>query len=264
MVMIMKQFLLFILAGCIVLFSGCRSDISSTESLETEPSFLDASWQKATDSPESEETIAETKAANKERSDETTLPQSDSTETHSISEDKEQKSTTVPTNPKVNSTTPADTNPVTTPTAPTASQPETKPSTTTPSQPATEPAPSMPTQPDSEPTVPETTEPETKPTIPATTPTEPKPAEPTGCAHDWTCIHHDEVGHWKAGIVCDCGWTVYGDADELVAKWNAHSASYPAEEALFNHGGYGSADEWIVDEPAYDEWVCRLCGESKS
>lgn len=71
MVMIMKQFILFILAGCIVLFSGCQSDVPPTESLETEPTFLDASWQKATDSPQSEETIAETKSANVERSDET-------------------------------------------------------------------------------------------------------------------------------------------------------------------------------------------------
>ena len=264
MVMIMKQFLLFILAGCIVLFSGCQSDVPPTESIETEPSFLDATWQKVTDSPKAEEIIAETNSANEERSDETAPPQSESAETQSTTGDKEQKSTTVPTNPKVNSTTPTHTNSVTAPTAPNASQPETKPSITTPTQPATEPAPPMPTQPESEPSVPETTEPETKPTVPVTTPTEPKPAEPTGCAHDWTGIHHDEVGHWKAGIVCDCGWTVYGNADELVAKWNAHSASYPAEEALFNHGGYGSADEWIVDEPAYDEWVCRHCGESKS
>ena len=80
---------------------------------------------------------------------------------------------------------------------------------------------------------------------------------------DWMCVHHDEEGHWRAGIVCDCGWTVYGDPNELVALWNAHSASYPGAESLFDHGGYGSADEWIVDKPAYDEWVCRHCGEPK-
>lgn len=89
MVMIMKQFLLFILAGCIVLFSACQSDISSTESLETEPTFLDASWQKVTDSPQSEETIAETKSANEERSDETPP---------------EESVCTVPTKPVANST----------------------------------------------------------------------------------------------------------------------------------------------------------------
>ena len=110
-------------------------------------------------------------------------------------------------------------------------------------------------------TVPDETEPvETEP--PATeAPTQ--PTEPPGCQHDWKCIHHEEVGHWRAGIMCDCGWTVYGDPDELVALWNAHSASYPAAESLFDHGGYGSADEWIVDTPAYDEWVCRHCGEPK-
>lgn len=143
--------------------------------------------------------------------------------------------------PKTSSTHPAPT-----PTVPKATQPETEPTVTTP-------APS-----ETEPTNPEPTQPETKPTVPAT-----KPTEPTGCAHDRNTIHHKEKGHWKAGIVCDCGWTIYGNADELISKWNAHSASYPAEEALFEHGGYGSADKWIVDEPAYDEWVCSLCREPK-
>ena len=111
-------------------------------------------------------------------------------------------------------------------------------------------------------TEPPETQPPTEATEPPTEATEP-PTEPAGCQHDWKCIHHAEEGHWRAGIVCDCGWTVYGDPGELVAKWNAHSASYPATESLFDHGGYGSADEWIVDKPAYDEWVCRHCGEAK-
>lgn len=118
------------------------------------------------------------------------------------------------------------------------------------------------TQPATDPTDP----PSTKPTEPPETqPPEPQPpeTEPPGCQHDWKCIHHEEVGHWRAGIVCDCGWTVYGDPNELVAFWNAHSTSYPPAESLFDHGGYGSADEWIVDKPAYDEWVCRHCGEPK-
>ena len=105
---------------------------------------------------------------------------------------------------------------------------------------------------------------ETTPTEPETSTTQPAPTEPTGCSHDWKTIHHDEVGHWKAGIVCDCGWTVYGNSGEIVSKWNDHSNSYPPEESLFEHGGYGSADEWVVDKPAYDERVCRHCGEVKS
>lgn len=127
----------------------------------------------------------------------------------------------------------------------------------------------QPTQPATEPTAPPTTQPaETEP--PATEPpsieppsTEPTPTEPAGCQHDWMCVHHDEEGHWRAGIVCDCGWAVYGDPDGLVAQWNAHSESYPAEESLFEHGGFGCVDEWIVDKPAYDEWVCRHCAEAK-
>ena len=128
------------------------------------------------------------------------------------------------------------------PTTPTTQPEETKPTT---------PPETTPTQP------PETTPEETDP--PTTTP----PTEPAGCNHEWKCIHHPEEGHWRAGIICDCGWTVYGDPSELTALWNAHSASYPPAESLFDHGGFGSMDEWIVDKPAYDEWVCRHCGEPK-
>ena len=148
--------------------------------------------------------------------------------------------------------------------------------TTPPKEDVPEPSETKPTKPSDEkedPPETEATQPreETKPTKPTepaptepeTAPTEPAPTEPTGCSHDWVCIRHDEEGHWKAGVICDCGWIAYGDASELVSKWNAHSASYPPEEALFNHGGYGSADKWIVDTPAYDEWVCRHCAEPK-
>lgn len=141
---------------------------------------------------------------------------------------------------------------VTTPSRPSEENAETP--TTEATQPENE---STPTEPEPSPTTPQPTEPDTSPTNPA-------PTEPTGCSHDWKTIHHEEAGHWKAGIVCDCGWTVYGNSDEVVSKWNAHSASYPPEESLFEHGGYGSADEWVVDKPAYDERVCRHCGESKS
>lgn len=131
--------------------------------------------------------------------------------------------------------------------------------------------PAKPTVPEPEPTVPpQPTEPP-KPTEPALTeptptlpvPTEPQPTEPAGCTHDWQCVHHDEEGHWLAGVICDCGWTVYGSPDEVSAVWNAHSASFPPEESLFEHGGFGCVDEWVVDAPAYEEWYCTLCGEQK-
>ena len=114
------------------------------------------------------------------------------------------------------------------------------------------------------PTEPAPTEPspsEPAPTMPV--PTEPQPTEPAGCTHDWQCVHHDEKGHWLAGVICDCGWTVYGSPDEISAAWNAHSASFPPEESLFEHGGFGCVDEWVVDAPAYEEWYCSLCGEQK-
>ncbi|MBQ3146698.1 MAG: hypothetical protein IJB91_03090 [Oscillospiraceae bacterium] len=157
-------------------------------------------------------------------------------------------------------TVPSATGPVPTEPTPTEKPQPTEPPKET--QPApTEPAPS---EPESVPTEPAPTQPETPPSRPETTPTEPIPTEPAGCAHEWSCIHHKEEGHWRAGVVCDCGWTAYGNADTLVSLWNAHSASYPAAESLFDHGGFGCIDEWIVDKPAYDEWVCRHCGESKS
>lgn len=140
--------------------------------------------------------------------------------------------------------------------------------TEVPSQP-TEPA--KRTVPELEPTnPPQPTEPP-KPTEPAPTepshsepaPTIPVPTEPAGCTHDWQCVHHDEEGHWLAGVICDCGWVIYGSQDEVSAAWNAHSASFPPEEALFEHGGFGCVDEWVVDTPAYEEWYCSLCGEQK-
>ena len=137
------------------------------------------------------------------------------------------------------------------PTTPTTQPEETKP-TTPPETTPTNPPETTPTQP------PETKPEETEP--PKTTP----PTQPAGCSHEWKCIHHPEEGHWRAGIICDCGWTVYGDPGELTALWNAHSASYPPVESLLDHGGFGSMDEWIVDKPAYDEWVCRHCGEPKT
>ena len=152
-------------------------------------------------------------------------------------------------------TTPTETKPTTPqatekPTTPTTPPEETKP-TIPPETTPTNPPETTPTQP------PETKPEETEP--PTTTP----PTQPTGCSHEWKCIYHPEEGHWRAGIICDCGWTVYGDPGELTALWNAHSASYPPVESLFDHGGFGSMDEWIVDKPAYDEWVCRHCGEPK-
>ena len=161
-------------------------------------------------------------------------------------------------------TTPAGPTEGTTPTEPKPTSPQATEKPTTPTTPPEETKPTTP--PETTPTNP----PETTPTQPPETkpeetepPTTTLPTEPAGCNHEWKCIHHPEEGHWRAGIICDCGWTVYGDPDELTALWNAHSASYPPAESLFDHGGFGSMDEWIVDKPAYDEWVCRHCGEPK-
>ena len=204
---------------------------------------------------------------------ETTVPQTDPPETTSSTEPSEVTYSTEPTEateetkptepekPKENTGKQQEESKPTDPPATESTQPATEP-TDPPSTKPTEPPETQP--PETQP--PETQPPETEPPTtepPSTQPTEPAPTEPAGCQHDWMCVHHDEEGHWRAGIMCDCGWTVYGDPDELVAQWNAHSASYPAAESLFDHGGFGCMDEWIVDKPAYDEWVCRHCGEPK-
>lgn len=148
---------------------------------------------------------------------------------------------TEPTQPATESTEPPSTEPAET-TPPETQPPETQPPETEPAE--TEPSPTEPT-----------------PTVPV--PTEPQPTEPAGCTHNWQCVHHDEEGHWLAGVICDCGWVIYGSPDEVSAAWNAHSVSFPPEESLFEHGGFGCVDEWVVDAPAYEEWYCSLCGEQR-
>ena len=210
--------------------------------LETTPTTIPTEYDTVTTTQEDPTTVEETK-------------KDPGTKSKKADDSKQEPKPTVPASTKKSK-----------PSAPSKKK-EPKPTVTTPTRPSEENV----ETPSTEATQPEKdttpTEPEpspTKPTEPETLPTKPAPTEPTGCSHDWKTIHHKEKGHWKAGIVCDCGWTVYGNSDEVVSKWNAHSASYPPEESLFEHGGYGSADEWVVDKPAYDERVCRHCGEVKS
>jgi hypothetical protein len=250
---------------CLMAFIGCQQrkpgklelfdvgmENTSLDSYQTETVFRTEVIPKVT-APESTEGTKDT-FATLDSMTETTVgtEATEMTQASHVSKDE------TPTKPKADEVKPTPTQSRPAPTVPKVTQPETEPTVPTTVPPENEPAKPEPTQPEAESAKPEPTQPETKPTVPET-----KPTEPTGCAHNWKAIHHKEKGHWKAGIVCDCGWTVYGNANELVSKWNAHSASYPAEVAFFEHGGYGSADKWIVDEPAYDEWVCRLCGEPK-
>ncbi len=227
-----RKILCILLVCCLLLFSGCRDSVPPQVSLSaTEPSI----------------TAVEPTAGTTETTTAATEPE----------ETQATEAATTPTEPQATEPTKAPTQP-TYPTEP--SKPEqmiSKPTEPAPTEPT--PTETVPPEPPTEETVPPTTEPEqTQPTE-----TEPAPTEPTECQHNWVSIHHAEVGHWRAGIMCDCGWMVYGDPDELTALWNAHSASFPPAESLFDHGGFGCMDEWIVDTPAYDEWVCRHCGQRK-
>ena len=227
-----RKILCILLVCCLLLFAGCREPVPPlVNTTATEPSI----------------TALEPTAGTTETTTAATEPE----------ETQATEAATVPTEPQA-------TEPTKAPTQPTDPTEPSKPEQTIPKP--TEPAPTEPTPTETVPpepptgeTVPPTTEPEqTQPTE-----TKPAPTEPTECQHDWVSIHHAEVGHWRAGIMCDCGWTVYGDPDELTALWNAHSASFPPAESLFEHGGFGSMDEWIVDTPAYSEWVCQQCGQPK-
>ena len=227
-----RKILCILLVCCLQLLSGCRKPVPPlVNTTATGPSI----------------TAVEPTAGTTE----TTIAATEPEETQAT------EAATTPTEPQA-------TEPTKAPAQPTDPTEPSKPEQTIPKP--TEPAPTEPTPPETVPpeppteeTVPPTTEPEqTQPTE-----TEPAPTEPTECQHNWVSIPHAEVGHWRAGIMCDCGWTVYGDPDELTALWNAHSASFPPAESLFEHGGFGSMDEWIVDTPAYDEWVCQHCGQRK-
>ena len=227
-----RKILCILLVCCLLLFAGCREPVPPlVNTTATEPSI----------------TALEPTAGTTETTTAATEPE----------ETQATEAATVPTEPQATEPTKAPTQP-TDPTEP--SKPEqTIPKPTKPAPTEPTPTETVPPEPPTGETVPPTTEPEqTQPTE-----TKPAPTEPTECQHDWVSIHHAEVGHWRAGIMCDCGWTVYGDPDELTALWNAHSASFPPAESLFEHGGFGSMDEWIVDTPAYSEWVCQQCGQPK-
>lgn len=88
--------------------------------------------------------------------------------------------------------------------------------------------------------------------------TDPVPAEtaPTGCQHEWQEVHHEEVGYTEWMGQCVCGFT-FKDPDE----WIAHTKSYSAVDAVLYHGSWHDHWEYIVDTPAYTEWVCSKCGE---
>ena len=227
-----RKILCILLVCCLLLLSGCREPVPP----QVNPPATDPNI-----------TAVEPTAGTTETTTAPTEPE----------ETQATEAATTPTEPQA-------TEPTKAPTQPTDSTEPSKPEQTIPKP--TEPAPTEPTPPETvppEPPTEETVPPATEPEQTQPTETKPAPTEPTECQHNWVSIPHAEVGHWRAGIMCDCGWTVYGDPEVLTALWNAHSASFPPAESLFEHGGFGSMDEWIVDTPAYDEWVCQHCGQRK-
>ncbi len=128
----------------------------------------------------------------------------------------------------------------------------------------------IPSEPKPTPTEPKPvpTEPKPTPTEPKPVPTEPPATEPpvTEHVHHWTKCHHDEVGHWgERTIVCSCGWRctesqAKAAGMELTKYWALTHAEPEEDKSGVNHS-YDEDVEWVVDTPAYDEWVCD-CGET--
>lgn len=231
--------------------TGCASPKSVPDAPQLQASSNVQELQEATENPQTAVSTADEmpeKTAEKEK-----LPSTPSTEPASES---------APTAVAETPSEPASTQPAKETSRPSETLKPTGQEPTTPPQPMETPSPTEPSQTQPAPTEPIPTESVATEPLP-TQPTESAPTEPPRCQHEWICVRHEEEGHWIAGIVCDCGWTVYGDPGELMGLWNAHSASFPPEESLFEHGGCGCVDEWIVDVPAWEEWYCRYCGEPK-
>ena len=119
MVIIMKQLLFFLLAICLVLLIGCQAENAFVDPTETDQTVLDATWQEATNPPQTESTIGETTPATEERSDVTTATQSVSPETTTTptegkaKNDNEEPATTVTEPPATTAPPQEETNPPT-------------------------------------------------------------------------------------------------------------------------------------------------------
>lgn len=148
------------------------------------------------------------------------------------------------------------------PTDPTEPKPTEPPATEVPAQ---EPVKPQPEHNDPKPATPpaaetKPTEPpaaELKPTDPPAT--EPPMTEPPKPVHQWQRIDHEEEGHYISGCECVCG-ARFKTSDE----WSNHLNSFSLSDQVKYHGSNHSYDEWIVDKPAYTEWVCTICGEVRT
>lgn len=107
----------------------------------------------------------------------------------------------------------------------------------------------------------------TEPIVPdPTDPVDPDPTEPPH-EHKWEHHHHDEVGHWGEGkFVCTvCGWTCSESEAEavglnLIQYWGLYHQEIMYDVDTENQHSYRTDADWVVDQEAYDEWVCTECG----
>lgn len=116
-------------------------------------------------------------------------------------------------------------------------------------------------------------EPKPQPTeAPAPKPTDPPATQPpeteppvTEHVHTWHHDHTDEVGHWDEKFICqECGWSCTESqaaaAGYNILQYYAIFHQDVVEGGLLYHS-YDADADWIVDEPAWDQWTCTGCGE---
>ncbi len=76
-------------------------------------------------------------------------------------------------------------------------------------------------------------------------------------SHDWEHKHTEEVGHWEGWYVCHCGgWEFNAANGDPTNSFVEHARSAGGN---VSHSYYGE-NRWVIDEPAEDVWVCRVCG----
>ena len=223
--------LILILILAMVSCKACRNTavpVESTaaatdavETIEVETSALETTEQ--TEAPAESTSATETEPTEREPVE--TVPSTEPVPSHAPDSGKEDKQ-----EPEVKPTEPK--------------TPETKPAETTPQVKPTEPKPTEPNP--------------TEPKVPETQPShseETEATKPTTCQHSWQEVHHAEKGHEETVVVCACGYRC-----KTTSEWIAHTNSYSSEDAVLYHGSNSSSKGYVVDSPAYTEWVCSKCG----
>lgn len=80
--------------------------------------------------------------------------------------------------------------------------------------------------------------------------------EPAGCFHQWQVISHEAEGHAEMVNTCACGYQ-FGSIGEYDAHLNDYAGT---AEMITVHGHWSSFEIWVIDNPAWSETRCTICG----